>query len=203
MDRAPLRPVPSRPAGPVDPADAAAFVLQRLPALDADAANALARVEIAGHARAEGDAEALARARKQLRRSLVALPSSGWCERAERSMSDRLDGALEPPASTRLEAHLANCPRCVEHDLRLAQAMDLLLRDFALAYPGPPALAAVPDKPAEAPPLRAVGDAPEPVEARSGLGVPAVGWAVLIVLAIVLALAAAALLATGAFGANP
>src|SRR3954447_6751708 len=140
MERAPLRPVPSRPPGPVDPAEALRYVEHALPDLDADAAAALALVQLAGCSRAEtaeraglplDDAgAALARARKQLRRARVSLPGSGWCERAELMISDRLDGELEPPGPRRLEVHLRNCGRCVEHERRLAQAIDSMVEDF-------------------------------------------------------------------------
>ena len=70
---------------------------------------------------------ALARGRKVLRRSRCELAGSGWCERAERMISDRLDGELASPARERLDAHLRNCPRCVEHELRLTQAIDALV----------------------------------------------------------------------------
>ncbi len=40
-------------------------------------------------------AEALATGRKALRRTLEPLPAGGWCERAERLISDRLDGGLD------------------------------------------------------------------------------------------------------------
>jgi Putative zinc-finger len=192
MERALLRPVPTRPAGPVDEGAAAAFVAARLPGLDEEAAGALARVEIAGRERSDTDAGALARARKEVRRSLAPLRGSGWCERAERALSDRLDGVLEAPARARLEAHLVNCPRCVEHDLRLAQATDSLLRDFALAHPGLPAPAAVSDQPSGPPSLRAVEDAPaapEPVGPSRRRG----AVAALVALAILLVLAAVAL----------
>ena len=52
-----------------------------------------ARSRAARHRRA-GAVARLARARKALRRTLAALPGSGWCERAERLISDRIDGAL-------------------------------------------------------------------------------------------------------------
>ena len=76
---------------------------------------------------AEAMGAALARARRQLRRSRHALAGSGWCERAERLISDRLDGELAPFPAKRLDAHLRNCPRCVEHELRLTQATDELV----------------------------------------------------------------------------
>jgi Putative zinc-finger len=140
MERAPLRPVPSRPPGPVDPAEALRHVEHALPDLDAEAIAALALVQLAGCSREEAAERAgmppdeagaaLARARKELRRSLVSLPGSGWCERAEVMLSDRLDGELEPPGPRRLEVHLRNCARCVEHERRLAQAIDAMVEDF-------------------------------------------------------------------------
>ena len=147
MERAPLRPVPRRPDGPVEPSEAIAHVDATLPAADESARAALALVEIAGRSRAEAAttrglsshelADALARGRKALRRSLYPLPGSGWCERAERMISDRMDGALEPPGPARLDAHLGNCPRCVEHELRLAQAIDAMVAGFVEARPAP------------------------------------------------------------------
>ncbi|HLM25902.1 MAG TPA: zf-HC2 domain-containing protein [Thermoleophilaceae bacterium] len=137
MEHAPLRPLPSRPTRPADPDLARRYVAARLPGLDAQAATALALVELARvqsdqAARelglgAEDLGAALARARKELRRSRRALAGSGWCERAERLISDRLDGELAPLATRRLDAHLRNCPRCVEHELRLTQAIDELV----------------------------------------------------------------------------
>jgi hypothetical protein len=140
MERAPLRPVPSRPPGPVDPAEAIRYVERALPQLDAPAVASLALVQLAGCSREEAAKRAglpldeagaaLARARKQLRRSRLALPGSGWCERAEIMISDRLDGELESPGPVRLAVHLRNCPRCVDHERRLAQAIDALVEDF-------------------------------------------------------------------------
>ncbi|HEX2416179.1 MAG TPA: zf-HC2 domain-containing protein [Thermoleophilaceae bacterium] len=54
-------------------------------------------------------------------------PGSGWCERAERLISDRLDGELRSREVLFLDVHLRNCPRCVEHERRLVQASDALL----------------------------------------------------------------------------
>ena len=145
LEKATLRPVPLRPSGPVDPAEAAAHVAAALPALDDHAARALALVEIAGRSRSEvADAIALepeplalalTRARKALRRSIFPLSASGWCERAERLISDRIDGELRAPGPRRLQVHLENCDRCVEHDRRLAQARDQLVRDFIDRHP--------------------------------------------------------------------
>jgi anti-sigma factor RsiW len=71
--------------------------------------------------------EALARARKELRRTVASLGGSGWCERSERMISDRIDGALADGDVRRLDVHLRNCPRCVEHERRLVQATDALV----------------------------------------------------------------------------
>jgi hypothetical protein len=143
MERASLRPVPQRPSGPVDPAEALAHVQSTLPGLDDDARQALSLVDLVGRTRpevcaeisvSETDlAEALARARKALRRAAAPLPGSGWCERAERLLSDELDGALADPGPRRLAAHLANCDRCVEHERRLWQARDQLVARFEAA----------------------------------------------------------------------
>ena len=136
-----------------------------LPGLDEAARQALALVDLVGRTRPEvcaetgiGEAEfgdALARARKALRRAAFPLPGSGWCERAERLLSDELDGALEDPGPRRLAAHLANCDRCVEHERRLWQARDQLVLTFDAAH--------APAKPEPAP---EIADEPdhEPVE---------------------------------------
>lgn len=140
MERASLRPVPQRPSAPVDPGQALAHVEATLPGLDDAAQRALSLVDLVGRTRPEvcvetGIAEpeladALARARKSLRRAAFPLPGSGWCERAERLLSDELDSALEDPGPRRLAAHLANCDRCVEHERRLWQARDQLVASF-------------------------------------------------------------------------
>lgn len=173
MERAPLRPVPSRPLGPIVPAEAVGHVTEELPGLDGAAAAAFALVGLVGRPRSEvggssdaaeasglsGEAlaDALARARKALRRKLYPLPGSGWCERAERLISDRLDGSLEDPGPARLEAHLANCGRCVEHERRLGQAYEALLAGFVKAHPGDESEPEVPaPTPEAAPVLRAV-----------------------------------------------
>ncbi len=135
-----LRPVPSRPPGPVDPAEAARHVTARLPALDAPAVAALSIVALVGGDRAQAGAQsglageelavALARGRKELRRALQPLPGSGWCERAERLLSDRLDDALDERGHARLDVHLANCERCVDHERRLGQAQNALVAGY-------------------------------------------------------------------------
>ena len=160
MERAPLRPVPARSAGPVDPAAAVREVSAALPALEPLEVRALAlvaltdrpRAEVAGLLAVEEDelGVLLAAARKELRQTLSPLSGSGWCERAEGLISDRLDGAVGERDGRRLDVHLRNCPRCVEHERRLVQATDALLAGIAPARPsgGPPIgdapLAAVP-----------------------------------------------------------
>jgi putative zinc finger protein len=151
MERAPLRPVPARPAGPVDPAAAIREVAAALPSLPPLEARALALVALADRPRPQvagvlGIEEAelgalLAAARKELRQTITPLPGSGWCERAEGLISDRLDGAVGEPDASRLDVHLRNCPRCVEHERRLVQATDALLAGVAplRPRPGPPA----------------------------------------------------------------
>ena len=144
MERAALRLVPHRPSAPVDPAAALAHVGDTLPDLDEAARQAVALVDLVGRTRPEvcaetgvGEAEladALARARKALRRAAFPLPGSGWCERAERLLSDELDGALEDPGPRRLAAHLGNCDRCVEHERRLWQARDQLVLSFEAGH---------------------------------------------------------------------
>ncbi|MFN2616747.1 MAG: zf-HC2 domain-containing protein [Thermoleophilaceae bacterium] len=153
----------------MDPAAAVRHVGVALPELEPAPARALALVALAGRPRdevaSETDlnperlAQSLAHARKALRRSMFPLAGSGWCERAERLISDRLDGALGPPGAGRLDVHLRNCPRCVEHERMLVHATDVLAGEFeqvrGLARPQaaqartPPALAVV--RPAEGP----------------------------------------------------
>jgi len=193
-------------------------VAARLPGLDAQAATALALVELARvqsdqAARelglgAEDLGAALARARKELRRSRRALAGSGWCERAERLISDRLDGELAPFATRSLDAHLRNCPRCVEHERRLVQATDALVAGVSPAAPAPepvalpaPVPAAIP-KPIAVDPPPSVAVAPMPRRGSRELAA-ATGWNVLLAVAILLALASLALALAGALGAHP
>jgi Putative zinc-finger len=214
MEHAPLRPVPTRPPGPIHPAAAAGAVAAGLPELDAPEARALALVALAGRPRAEvaGElgigadelARALASGRKALRRSLQPLTSSGWCERAERLISDRLDGELDERGSARLDVHLRNCPRCVEHERRLVQATDALTAEAAGAPAAP--LSAVP---ASAPAELTVLGAPEPEEpavteqARSARQVASgLAWTLLMVVAVILTLASLALVVAGVLGAD-
>jgi hypothetical protein len=147
MERAPLRPVPARPAGPVDPAAAVREVEAALPALDPLEVRALALVALADRPRGqvagilgieEEELRALlSGARKELRQTLTPLSGSGWCERAEGLISDRLDGVVGESDGRRLDVHLRNCPRCVEHERRLVQATDALLAGIAPARPTP------------------------------------------------------------------
>ena len=166
MEHAPLRPVPARPAGPIDPATALREVGSWLPTLSPIAARALALVVLAERPRAEvasslsvseADLGALlAEARKELRQTISVLGGSGWCERAEGLISDRLDGALAERDVRRLDVHLRNCTRCVEHERRLVQATDALVRSLG-GRPSPTGtppvpLVEAPDAPAEAEP---------------------------------------------------
>jgi len=155
MARAPLRPVPGQPAEPVTDAAAVTLVATALPSLPDPDRTALALAALAGMPRGHvalwlgrDEAElsdALSRARKELRRTVSALGGSGWCERSERMISDRLDGALADFDVRRLDVHLRNCPRCVEHERRLVQATDALVASAAgvpYAFPSGPAEAA-------------------------------------------------------------
>jgi len=152
-------------------------------------------------------ADSLARARKELRRTLAALRGSGWCERSERLISDRIDGALAERNEARLDVHLRNCPRCVEHERRLVQATDALLAGVAPA-PAPAAPVVAPAaEPAAKPALTAVERAAKPPEtspARRSTRelASAIGWNALLVFAIVLALGSLALALAGALGAQ-
>ena len=214
MERAPLRPVPGRPSGPVSDTAAVALVTAALPSLAERDRTALALAGVAGTARPavaqrlgidEAElAESLARARKELRRTLAPLPGSGWCERAERQISDRIDGALTPRDEQRLDVHLRNCPRCVEHERRLVQATDALVAGVA-PTPLPPVIVAAPNRelaaiePAAPAPLGARDEAA--TRRSSSQLASAIGWNLLLVFAIVLALAALALALTGSLGA--
>jgi hypothetical protein len=190
------------------------MVATALPGLGERERTALALVALAGTARpavAErlgiGEAElsaSLARARKELRKTVAALPGSGWCERAEGLISDRIDGALADRDEARLDVHLRNCPRCVEHERRLVQATDALV---AGAAPAPSAPQLVPPSP---PPSLSVATAqlpqptPEAAPAKRGSRelAGALGWTALIVFAILLAVAALAIALAGALGAG-
>jgi hypothetical protein len=214
MEHAPLRPVLTRPAGPIHPEAADRAVAAVLPRLAARETRALALVALAGRPRAEvaGElgigpeelVEALASGRKALRRSLQPLTASGWCERAERLISDRLDGQLAERGAARLDVHLRNCPRCVEHERRLVQATDMLVAEAAGA-PAPPPKPA----PASAPVELTVVDTHEPEEpalptpSRSKREIASgLAWAALMAIAVILALASLALVVAGVLGAD-
>jgi Putative zinc-finger len=198
MDHAPLRPVPTRPSGPVSDPEAVRHLASHVPTAEERDRLALALVALAGHGRAEvarrlgiGEEElsaALARARKELRRTVAPLPGSGWCERAERLISDRLDDALPEREERRLSPHLRNCPRCVEHERRLVQATDALIARLPTA-PAVPYLAPAPEVAPAAP--EPVATEPEPDSVA--------GWYALIVVSLLLAIGAIALVVAGAF----
>ena len=176
MEHAPLRPVPSRAAGPIEPATAARELAAALPGLSPVEAGALALVALGAHPRADAAialdigelelAEVLATARKELRRSVATLPGSGWCERAERLISDRLDGPLADTDARRLDAHLRNCTRCVEHERRLVQVTDAWVASLA------PRTAPVPAPPGPAEPLTEVPSQPPAEEPKTGEPAP-------------------------------
>src|SRR4051812_37605825 len=84
---------------------------------------------------AEVLAELLYQARKALRRSVFPLSAAGGGERAERLLPARIDGVLVPPGPARLDVHLRNCERCVDHERRLWQARERLVRDFIDLHP--------------------------------------------------------------------
>lgn len=221
MQRAPLRPLPARPRGPVEPDEALSRVRARLPALDEPAVTTLALVAIAGRPRADVAAERgeseeelatnLARARKALRRDVAPLPGSGWCERAERIISDRIDGVAAARDTRILAVHLPNCDRCAEHERRLVQAQDALVDELAEA------LEQAPSVPAVAPALHVVSEAvTEPVGSSAPVVADAAvaaavrplrsaaagaAWNVATVVAVALAMLSVAVAVAGALGA--
>ena len=235
MEHAPLRPVPARPAGPIDPATAIREVGLWLPTVTPAAARAFALVVLAERPRSEAAAsldvserdlgELLASARKELRQGIVTLGGSGWCERAEGLISDRLDGALAEGDVRRLDVHLRNCTRCVEHERRLVQATDALVGALGgLASPtggGASATPLVEAPPEEVPPVEAPPEelppeeAPTPPAAEIAAAAEvlvavrtrrqiaaAVAWNALVALAILLAVAIIALTVAGILGAQ-
>jgi hypothetical protein len=179
-----------------------------LPALDERAAGAFALVALAGRTRPEAAlrlqvsqedlASDLAAARTALRRSVGPLRGSGWCMRAERLVSDRLDGELGGTEEARLDAHLRNCARCVEHERRLVQATDSLLgaspAPVAAVEHAPTILPVAPAQPQAAPARRASRTGRELARATT--------WNVLLVIAVLVTLAAIALALAGVLGAK-
>ena len=82
--------------------------------------------------------------------------------RAERHISDRLDGVLDAAGAAVLDAHLANCPRCEEHERRLVQAQNALVAG----------LGREPSEDIRPPALTVVEDA-EPAQPAAEDGLPA------------------------------
>jgi len=203
MEGTPLRSVPASLPGPVNTVHALAQVERALPDLVPDARRALALVGLGSRPRAEAAGELgvsepelsrlLAAARKALRRTVAQLPAGGWCERAERLISDRLDGALAAAGEARLDSHLLGCERCATHEQRLVQAHDLLVEAYLDAHPPRPALAASAKPPAAAE-LRVV-------ESPDGRAPTLRGWHIAFVVGVLLALAAVVLAILGATGA--
>jgi anti-sigma factor RsiW len=124
------------------------------------------------------------------------LPAGGWCERAERLISDRMDGVLNAAGEARLEAHLHGCERCATHEQRLVQAHDLMVKSYLEARRSAPAAAAV-AAPAE---LRVVEPPAEAGIVPSERGVSRRVWLVALLFAVLLALAAVVLAVLGATG---
>ena len=123
----------------------------------------------------------------------------------ERLISDRIDGALAERDEARLDVHLRNCPRCVEHERRLVQATDALVAGVAPVPVAPRARR--PRSPPRSESWRKGGadraEPPRPPARRSPRELAgAVGWNALLVVAIVLALASLALALAGALGAQ-
>jgi hypothetical protein len=202
MEGTPLRSLPTRLPSPVNPVHALAQVEATLPDLGSQAQRALALVDLGGRPRDDAATELglpepelsklLAGGRKALRRTLEALPSGGWCERAERLISDRLDGALTPSGLARLDAHMRSCERCATHERKLVQAHDALVESFLAEHApaGPRAVAAA----APAAELRVVG---EPTVTPDETHSLPVAWRVSLVIAVLLVLAIAALALAG------
>ena len=132
-------------------------------------------------------AECLARARKELRRTLAPLPGSGWCERAERQISDRMDGALADATRRASTSTCATARAASSTSAAWLQATDALVAGVAAA-PSAPAVPLPAAEPSEAKPaasrLAGAGRRPAALAAC-----PPVAWNVLLVIAIVLALA--------------
>jgi hypothetical protein len=103
----------------------------------------------------------LAAGRKALRRTRAGLPSGGRCERAERALSDRLDGASAAMDERFLDAHLTRCARCRTHESELAAAVAQLRAHMT----EPPALERAPARARlrVVPPAPLLPPAPEPV----------------------------------------
>jgi Putative zinc-finger/Sigma-70, region 4 len=211
MERAPLRPVPGRPNEPVADADAVNRVASALPGLGDRERAVLGLVVLAGRPRAEvgrrlglddeGIRAALARARKELRRAVAPLAGSGWCERAERLISDRLDGGLDDRSAARLDVHLRNCPRCVEHERRLVQATDALIAGV-VPLPALQRPASAPAAAPAAPPASSGERAPGGPAPDGRPGTAPLTWRALLVVAVVLAMLALALAVAVALGAS-
>jgi Putative zinc-finger len=200
MEGPALRSVPLRLPGPVDPVHALALVEGTLPDLDEVAQRAFALVDLGGRARTEATTELgvaepelarlLALARKGLRRTLAALPSDGWCERAELLISDRLDHALTPRGRARLDAHLTGCERCETHERELARAHAGLVESYLAAHAPAPRPMAV--RPAE---LRLVEEPPAPAGRRNiAVGIRVALAIVLLIVVALVSLAAAGIL---------
>jgi hypothetical protein len=206
MEGMPLRPLPARIPCSVNPVYALAQVEATLPGLQPETQRALALVDLGAGRRTQaaselGVAEAelsrlLASGRKALRRTLAPLPSGGWCERAERLISDRLDGALSPAGQARLEAHMSGCERCATHERTLIHAHDLLVESYLAAHSAPRPRA-VPLEAVPAPELRVVPASPTPEAASPRRPGWEIAWYVAYLSAALVLVALVALAAAG------
>jgi Putative zinc-finger len=219
MEGTPLRSVPARLPGPVNPVHAIAQVARVLPDLAPEARRALALVDLGARPRTEAAIELgvaehelsrlLSAGRKALRRTVAQLPAGGWCERAERLISDRIDGVLAPAGEARLTAHLRGCDRCATHEQRLVQGHDVLVQTYLEAHPPAPAVA--PKAAAGPAEVRLVEVPAGSAEARPEAGgmagdtgdrmVSLRGWRVAFLVGALLALAAVVLALLSATGA--
>jgi hypothetical protein len=207
----------------MEPAAALREVGSWLPELDPLPARALALVVLAEQPRAEvadslgisGEelGRVLAAARKELRQTVVSLGGSGWCERAEGLISDRLDGALADGDVRRLDVHLRNCTRCVEHERRLVHATDALVRGLggrpAPAPSAPAPLVEAPSLEPESPPAPPPAPSEEQIAAAAevlvvertrGQIAAAVVWNSMVALSILLAIVTIAVTILGILG---
>jgi anti-sigma factor RsiW len=101
-----------------------------------------------------------------------------------------MDGVLENGGAARLDVHLRNCPRCVDHERRLIQAQNALVAEFGREpAPGEAAeLTLVP--PAAAPPAEVPEPTTDVLHTRSLASIVAVSSGVLVLLAGLLVIAA-------------
>ena len=145
MERAPLRPIPVRPAGPVHPLAATRALGAAIPELSPRQADAVALVALAGRSRPRRPPSSASERRSSPMRSRAgARRCAALCSRSARAAGASAPSGSSRTGSTasssergaaRLDVHLRNCPRCVEHERRLVQATDALVARAAGAAP--------------------------------------------------------------------